>query len=122
MRTYLLNHMDKPHLVLPQFVNKAADKLMELAPEGSKRYAMRKAYVQDLVHELVATNKLAPRLMLEGVTVRSDSFPFGLLLGIEPLKKDAFKKKRDHISSAEEDVNNMLAAAATMVNLIAARH
>jgi len=122
IETYLLNHIEDNDIIasgLPNFIHKVTDRLMEFATTGTDHSVLRKDYLNALIYGLVLTNEVAPRTMFETKPFTLDSV-FTTIF--RPGSRSIAEREWDHLNSAQENVNDMLAAAATVGSLAAVRH
>jgi len=122
IETYLLDHIEDNDIIafeLPNFIHKVTDRLMEFVTTGTDHSILRRDYLNALIHSLVLTNEVAPRTIFETKPLTLDS---AFTTISRPGSRSIAERKRDHLNSAQENVNDMLAAAATVGSLTAVRH
>jgi hypothetical protein len=123
IKTFLINHIGDHEMIvceLAGFINRATDRLITFGPPGTDRSVLRKAYRNALISSLVLTNKDAPQTMFIETYIAPGSL-------LRRGSGDVFtgcpmERERNHLSSTQENVNDMLAAAAAVGDLAATRY
>jgi hypothetical protein len=121
IKPYMLNHIDDLDIIsfkLPDFINRATDRLLQFADTGIDRSAVRKEYQNTLIQSLVLTNEVAPHTMFE-MGSRTGNYIY--MRDPRDGSHITVDREQNHLEAAQENVNDMLAAAAAVGNLAATR-